>query len=360
MRHLDFECPSASFSPGDVACITPTNPPSSVDLFFQCQPHLDPALQLRSIAPASQRWAHVAFPLSLRQFVLQHLDINGLARHNFFEFVKFFTPVELEVSRLSYFLSPAGQADFRRYCHREKRSFLEVLVDLPGIAIPVEYIFELIPPIQPRQYSIASSLLKFPGRFHLAVALVRYRTPARRLKLGLASQYLSGLPLGASLGVEFRVGSIRLPADPELPLVLVGPGTGIAPFRSFLQALEASQKRTRVALFYGCRHRDRDALYLDEFQRMFDDGRLLIWDPAFSRDQPEKVYVQHQIGKHARQIVQLFQQNCQIFICGSALEMPKDVETTLSKIWTAAQQNGAISGDFEKFSLQNIHYDTWS
>jgi sulfite reductase (NADPH) flavoprotein alpha-component len=187
--------------------------------------------------------------------------------------------------------------------------------------------------LQPRLYSIGSSLKAFPEQVHFIIATVRYESHGRQRE-GVASTYLAD-----RLNLEDRVPmfvhvakGFRLPEDPSTPIIMVGPGTGIAPFRAFLQerlAIDASGKNW---LFFGEQRAKCDFFYEDEFVAAQKAGALTRFDTAFSRDQSHKIYVQHRMLEHSKELFAWLEQGAHFFVCGDAARMAKDVDFALLQI----------------------------
>lgn len=169
-----------------------------------------------------------------------YLDIQGVPRRYFFELLSHFTSSDLEKEKLLEFCSAEGQEELCSYCYRQKRTTSEVLQDFPSACanIPFKYLFDLIPPIQPRAFSIASSLKAHPDEVQLLVAVVNYKTKLIKPRQGLCSTWLASLdPLNKDCRVPVWVkkGTISFPKALDAPIVMVGPGTGCAPFRSLIE-----------------------------------------------------------------------------------------------------------------------------
>jgi sulfite reductase (NADPH) flavoprotein alpha-component len=204
------------------------------------------------------------------------------------------------------------------------------LITLGGLA--VDEVVDTLRPLQFRDYSIASSPLIHPDRVHLTVATVRY-SAADRTHGGLASTFLA--ERGETVRVHLRPNNhFRLPAD-DVPIIMIGPGTGIAPFRAFLQERQAKRAPGRSWLFFGDRRRATDFLYGEELQGFVDSGTLTRLDFAFSRDGAvgvPKTYVQHRMLEHAAEFFDWLQTGAHIYVCGDAERMAKDVDATLHDI----------------------------
>jgi sulfite reductase (NADPH) flavoprotein alpha-component len=187
--------------------------------------------------------------------------------------------------------------------------------------------------LQPRLYSIASSPKAHPEEVHLTVAVVRYERNGRHRK-GVASTFLAERAIaGNDVPIFIQVAhGFRLPADPTRPIIMVGPGTGIAPFRAFLEERRAVGASGKNWLFFGDQRRERDFLYRDEIETWCRDGHLTRFDTAFSRDQAQKIYVQDRLRENAAELWAWLEQGAHLYICGDAKRMARDVDTALQDI----------------------------
>src|SRR5206468_8764153 len=181
-------------------------------------------------------------------------------------------------------------------------------------------------------YSIASSRAEVGDEAHLLISAVRYRTNGRARK-GVASNYAAGLKKGARVRVKLKPNKhFALPAS-DRDIIMVGPGTGIAPFRAFVQERRAAGATGKSWLFFGDRNYTHDFLYQLEWQDALKDGALTRMDVAFSRDTPEKVYVQDRIWERRRDVVAWLDSGASLYVCGDAKQMAKDVRATLVRAY---------------------------
>jgi sulfite reductase (NADPH) flavoprotein alpha-component len=225
----------------------------------------------------------------------------------------------------------------------ESLDVLAALEKFPGIRPDPEAFVEALDPLQPRLYSIASSLKTNPGRVALTIDAVRYDVGKRR-RLGVASTYLAER---AAPGDRIKVyvqkaTGFCLPADPAVPIIMIGPGTGIAPFRAFLHERMASKAPGRNWLFFGHQHRDFDFFYEDELVGMKHVGLLTRLSLAWSRDGEEKFYVQDRMREVGRDLWAWLADGAHVYVCGDAKRMAKDVELALVDI---VGQHGARTVD---------------
>ena len=224
----------------------------------------------------------------------------------------------------------------------ETHHLIDILRVLPSAISPQELASSLLP-LMPRFYSIASSPKMFPGQIHLTVASLTYQSVAGPRR-GVGSHFLCHLA-EASTVVPIYVqpsNGFTLPADPEAPIILIGPGTGIAPFRAFLQERIALQHKGLNWLFFGERNLATDFYYSDFWQELERQGRLRL-DTAFSRDSASKVYVQHRLWERRASIWDWLQKGAYLYVCGDAEQMAKDVDATLQRI--VSDQGGLIEED---------------
>jgi sulfite reductase (NADPH) flavoprotein alpha-component len=196
---------------------------------------------------------------------------------------------------------------------------------------PTEFV-GLLKKLQPRLYSIASSPKAHPGAVHLTVASVRYESQGRARK-GVCSTFLADRAADATLPVFVHISkNFRLPDDGEIPIIMVGPGTGIAPFRAFLEERQATEAKGDNWLFFGDQHAATDFLYQNELEKLHRDELLTHLHTAFSRDGAEKVYVQHRMREHAAELWAWLEDGAHFYVCGDAKRMAKDVDATLHDI----------------------------
>ena len=201
-----------------------------------------------------------------------------------------------------------------------------------SVHFTTEEFVKLLRKLQPRLYSIASSQKAHPESVHLTVAIVRYESHGRERK-GVATTYLAERVGERVLLFVHSAKGFRLPADSDTPIIMVGPGTGVAPFRAYLQDRKATGARGKNWLFFGEQRRGSDFLYEDEWKALQAEGILTRLDTAFSRDQAEKVYVQHRLLENAAEIWKwIAGEGAHFYVCGDAARMAKDVDAALLKI----------------------------
>jgi NADPH-ferrihemoprotein reductase len=234
----------------------------------------------------------------------------------------------------------------------------------PSITCPLEHFIMTCPRLQPRYYTISSSSTVHPTTIHITLAVLESeRKDANgevRVFRGLCSGYLASLKKGDTVSAFVRESTFRLPRQIERPVIMFGPGTGIAPMRATLQERSHfrqtmdPQQRERIGasiLYFGCKNRTMDYIYRDELEAFVEDGTLTELHLAFSREMAEKVYVQHLLAKRAEETWKLIRdENASIFVCG-AVRMGADVSSTLQDI---ISQQGGMNRDKAKAYLDGM------
>ncbi|MET7421539.1 bifunctional nitrate reductase/sulfite reductase flavoprotein subunit alpha [Dactylosporangium sp. NPDC005555] len=231
---------------------------------------------------------------------------------------------------LKTLLRPDNQGELAKWTWG--RQAVDVVAEWPVDATAQEWA-GVLKRLQPRQYSISSTPLLDPSRVSLTVSVVRFPNSRGQTRKGVASTFLADLPTDGSVSVFVqRAPHFRPPADPATAMIMVGPGTGVAPFLGFLHERQAKGARGANWLFFGEQRRATDFYYAEELLALRDSGALTRLDLAFSRDQRNKVYVQDRMREHGAQLWSWLQDGAYFYVCGDASRMAKDVDRTLREI----------------------------
>lgn len=362
---FDIANSNMSYKPGDVLVVKPSNLTDNVIEFLNVI-SLSADVRFR----VQQNDLNVSIPeflkeeRTIRECAEDYWDIQSVPRKYFFELLSHFTTSDMERDKLHEFCSSEGQQELYDYCNRPKRSIVEVLQDFPDACsnIPLEYYFDLIPQIKPRSFSIASSIVANPGEAHLLVAVVEYKTILKKPRQGLCSTWLSQRKSGDVVPVWIKRGSIQLPPTKQTPVIMVGPGTGVAPFRSFVQERTVQELGQNV-LFFGCRNKSKDFYCASEWSTLAKKGLLQLFT-AFSRDQEEKEYVQHAMLRESGRLWNLLNhEGAWFLLAGNAKQMPADV---LNALQTIVQTEGNMKEEEAEQFLKmlektyRLQTETWS
>ncbi|KAI9832789.1 MAG: hypothetical protein M1819_004009 [Sarea resinae] len=373
VRHLTFNIPSElDYAPGDVLTIYPKNFPQDVNEILSLLGWTADADRPVQFVPTGLPTNLASYPpppvsnllsypkLTLRSLLTNYIDITSIPRRSFFALIAHFTSNEMHKERLLEFTKPEFLDELYDYTTRPRRSIIEVLQEFESVNIPWAWAGTIFPVLRGRQFSIASG---GPLKHHLSddftkvdllVAIVKYRTVIKKIREGVCTRYIASLPTGTHLNVLLQKGGLSVTkAEARRPIVMVGPGTGVAPMRSLLWerlawAEEMKQKQgghdpegspsTSVALppligenvlFFGCRNRASDFFYEKDWENLRAQIPLEVFT-AFSRDQRQKIYVQDLVREHSALVYRLLHDlSGIIYICGSSGKMPQAVREAL-------------------------------
>lgn len=314
-RHVELAIePGMFYTPGDAVGILPENRREAVD----------EVLAATGWKGDERVLDHYKVEIDLDEALRTRLAIGKLTRSSVLQMGKLAPGHD----GLKPMLGAEGKALAEEYCYG--REFVDLATDFPGIIQQPQQLFQVLARLTPRMYSIASSQMLHPDDVQTTVRVVRYDAHGRS-RQGLASGHLGErAPLGGTMPIFLHANAnFRLPEDASAPVIMVGPGTGIAPFRAFLEERQASGASGANWLFFGEQRRALDFLYKDQLEGMHKDGVLTRLDTAFSRDQAKKVYVQDRMQEHAAELYAWLERGAYFYVCGDATRMAKDVELAL-------------------------------
>ncbi|WP_416298673.1 assimilatory sulfite reductase (NADPH) flavoprotein subunit [Paenibacillus illinoisensis] len=326
-RHIELslEGSNLDYEPGDSLGVFPENHPRLVDELIAAMGwNADERVTVNKSGEQ----------VSVYEALLRYFEITAVTK-----------PVVQELAKLSPDSGLAdllaNDAEFRNVMN--SCDLLDLVQDYNLKGIPAGEFVAVLRKIPARLYSIASSSKSFPDEVHLTVRTVRYEARGRE-RYGVCSVHLAErIEAGDSLPVYIQHNpNFKLPENADAPIIMIGPGTGVAPFRSFLGEREETGAQGKTWLFYGDQHFLTDFLYQTEWQRWLKDGVLTKMDVAFSRDTEHKVYVQHRMLENSKELYQWLQEGAVIYVCGDEKKMAHDVHGALA---TILEQEGGLTSE---------------
>lgn len=328
-RHLvlSLEDSGLTFAPGDSLAILPENDPELVDsLINELGWNPEESVQINEEGDI----------YSLRKALLSKFEITRLTKSFIQAAAELFHHEELK--KLA---APGNEEKVKAYL--DGRDLLDFVRDFPPVQLkPVDFI-QILRKLPARQYSIASSLKANPDEVHLTISTVRFQAHGRNRKGVCSSQIAERIQPGDMLPIYVDQNpNFKLPSNPDTPIIMIGPGTGVAPFRAFLQEREAEGVTGKSWLFFGDQHFSSDFLYQVEWQKWLKNGVLTKMDVAFSRDQAEKVYVQHRMLEKRKEFYQWLEEGAVVYVCGDEKHMARDVHQT---ILTILEKEGGLTSE---------------
>jgi sulfite reductase (NADPH) flavoprotein alpha-component len=326
-RHVELTLEDGmTYTPGDAVGIIPENRREAVD----------DVLKALGYKGDERVLDHYKVEISLDEALRTRLGIGKLARGSVGQYAKLAPDVE----GLKVMVGPENKARAEEYCWG--REFVDLATDFPGVVTEPQQLFNVLQRLTPRMYSIASSQAMHQDNVQTTVRVIRYDSHGRS-RQGVASGHLGDRAgVGETMPIFLHSNAnFRLPEDNSAPVIMIGPGTGIAPFRAFLEERQATGAPGDNWLFFGEQREKMDFLYKDQLQGMVKDGVLKRLDTAFSRDQHNKVYVQDKMQEQAAELFQWLERGAYFYVCGDATRMAKDVETALLDV-IAKGSNGTL------------------
>ncbi|CDF36971.1 NADPH-dependent diflavin oxidoreductase NDOR [Chondrus crispus] len=350
VRHIELDVSKApaksgllDYIPGDIVHVMPRNRASAVDAFFQLTGFDENAVVRVEQSHTKKRFGsytlNVQQPCVLREFVSAQLDLSCMPRRRFFERLAPFAADAMQQEKLIEFASADGADILTQYAYREKRTILMVLRDFPSARPPLDHLVDMIPVLKSRAFSIASSQQAHAGQIHICASIVRYTTPLKFARVGVCSSFFLNLGVGDVVPIFLEKGT-SLRFKESKPSIMLGPGTGVAPMRSFISSSKPNVNGN--TLFFGCRSRRGDFLYEKEWEQYQASGQFSSLVTAFSRERAgAKVYVQDKLLEECENIWTLVaKKEAHVYVAGAAGAMPKSVRLALVEI---CQRSGGLS-----------------
>jgi len=399
------------YEAGDHVAIYPTNDERLVNRIGELlNIDLDTVFTMKALEEDAIKKSPFPVPTTYRAALSHYVDITALPRTHVLKEIAAYTTDENEKEMLNLMTtnSDEGRNKYNEFISNACRHITHILEDLPSCKPAIDHLLELLPRLQPRFYSISSSGKVHKDSVHVTAVVIEYETPTGRTNNGVCTKWLQPMipdenanektekkpeteenvegeaedvavdkkeenTTNTAKEAQFKVpiyvrrSQFRLPNRVQTPIIMVGPGTGVAPFRGFIQerALQKEQGKPvgQTHLYFGCRNKDKDFIYREELEKYVEDGVLTL-HTAFSRDQPEKIYVTHRMRENFDQLWEMIgKKGGHVYICGDAKMMAKDVRNIIVEV---VQKGGEMSPEeaekYVKKMEQQKRYsaDVWS
>jgi len=387
---VDIEGSRIRYDAGDHVAVYPLNDTILVNKIGSLLDiNLDQVFTLTNLDEDSSKKHPFPCPTTYRTALSYYVEITALPRTHIMKELSVYTSDPNQKERLEMMggTSAEGKALYQSWVVDSCRHITHILEDMDTCKPPIDHILELLPRLQPRFYSIASSAKVHPTSVHICGVVVEYETITGRTNKGVATTWLRDKVPPAikdSLGsdgegesseeevqyprapVYVRRSQFRLPNRPGTPVIMIGPGSGLAPFRGFIQerAWQKAQGKPvgPTLLYFGCRNKSKDFIYQSELEAWESDGVLTLFT-AFSRDQAEKRYVTHCLRESGAKVWELLEQGAHLYVCGDAKMMAKDVRNIIVEICTGngnMDENKAENYVKKLESQKRYSADVWS
>ncbi|WP_103935122.1 diflavin oxidoreductase [Bryocella elongata] len=315
--HIEMELEDGMhYTPGDAVGIIPTNRIEAVE----------GVLKALNYTGDERVLDHYKNEISFEEALTRHLAIGKLARGAVNQYAKLCG--ENVPAGLKELLGADNKAKAEEYTWG--REFVDLITEFPGIITAPQQLFNVLQRLTPRMYSIASSIAMHPNQVHTVIRVIRYNTHGAERQGVCSGNMAERAPVGGTMPVFLHENNaFRLPENTDAPVIMIGPGTGIAPFRAFLEERAVTGQKGKNWVIFGEQRSVSDFLYKDEFEEWQQSGVLNLFHTAFSRDQQKKVYVQDRMTENAAELYKWLEEGAYFYVCGDASRMAKDVETAL-------------------------------
>jgi cytochrome P450/NADPH-cytochrome P450 reductase len=366
-RHIELELPAGGdYNPGDHLGVISRNSPELVRrVVARFNLNTSVVLKITKSGEGSTSLP-VGKMIRLQNLLEDFVELQEVATRKQLKKLVEYTICPPEKKKLEWLIND-DENGYVKYILEARRSLLDLLEEFAACELPFAMYLEMLPALRPRFYSISSSQHHNTDSCSITVSILNVPAMSGRGNYkGTCSNYLLSVAPGKYLDAFIKepVGSFRLPSDPSIPVIMIGPGTGFAPFRGFLQERQWVKNNGIIlgsaVLFYGCRHPEQDFIYKEELEE-FDRNGIIQLITAFSRnDENIKEYVQHKVYQYKKVVWQIMQQGGSIYICGDGGKMEPDVRKTLDLIYL--EISGDTSGSWvDQLIMQNRYQtDVWA
>jgi cytochrome P450/NADPH-cytochrome P450 reductase len=336
-----------TYRAGDHLSVVPVNSDEIVDRVLK-RFGFAPDAQIRIRASSDDHsQLPVDVPISVKRLLSQMLELQSVASRRDVAALARHTGCPHSGPRLK----ALAEDDYKAKVQKKRRTVLDLLEEFAACELPFGVFLELMPMLSPRYYSISSSPMRNADKCSITVGVVNEPAISGLGQFkGVCSNYLAGLEQGDKAEVSIRGADdgFKLPEDPATPVIMIGPGTGIAPFRGFLQERAAMRENGtdlgHAMLFFGCRHPDQDFIYREELEGFADDG-LVDLHIAFSRLEKQKTYVQDLLRQQRDTVWALLEKGARVYVCGDGSRMEPDVRRALSLIYSEEKDVSGEAGE---------------
>ncbi|XP_071790459.1 NADPH--cytochrome P450 reductase-like isoform X1 [Asterias amurensis] len=376
--HIEFDISDSKirYEAGDHVAVFPTNDPVLVDRIAELigGEDMDTVMSLNNVDEDASKKHPFPCPCTYRTALSHYLDITSVPRTNVIKDIAEYATDQKDKDFLLLLSSstPEGKKEYSEWVIQDHRSIVAILEDLPSLKPPLDHLCELLPRLHARYYSISSSPKEYPTSIHITAVLTKYSTRIGRQVNGVATSWLkqkvpNGPQSTPTVPIYVRKSQFRLPFKLATPVIMVGPGTGFAPFRGFIQERHFAKSEGKVLgetiLFFGCRNRNHDYIYENEINGYLADKTLAAVFTAFSRETGAKEYVQHIMSREKERIWKLLEEGGHIYVCGDARYMAPDVQKVIRTI--ISEQGGKTQQEADDYikklqSKGRYACDVWS
>uniref|UniRef100_A0A0K0EZ68 NADPH--cytochrome P450 reductase n=1 Tax=Strongyloides venezuelensis TaxID=75913 RepID=A0A0K0EZ68_STRVS len=350
-KHIEFSIEGSRmrYETGDHVAVLPTNDIDIVNKMIELlMIDEETVFKLSNKDSESTKKFPFPCPTTFKTALLHYVDICAPVKSHVLKVLSEYAKDEKEAAYLKLLstASEEGLKEYGEFIQKGRRSIVHVLNQFQSCVPPIEFLFELLPRLQPRYYSISSSPKTDASRISITAVVTEYDIEDRHIK-GVCTNFLRDKDIGTRVPIFVRKSTMRLPHRPNVPVIMIGPGTGLAPFRGFLEERKSQKEQGKevgeMHLFFGCRHPEIDYIYKEELENYHNSGLLTTLNAAFSRvPGKDKVYVQHLLWEKREDIWKTIDSGAYIYVCGDAKNMSKDVQNKFIAIF---QEIGGLNED---------------